>query len=253
MLEDDVPEMQDVVIETYSMSAEDWRRTRAFSWMTAFLYFDKLVQIPIIVLHQLSGVSYRKIFESFMSVDREIFPVIGEIRDFFLSEAESIQDGGVEYVYSEDWLGVYWPADEYIYIKLTVENQFQSFYSEIHQLFSELFCDALKGESANIMCDALTINNALISQPNFDIDIEVRLRYNIIDFWKSVCEGQPIPLVKGDYTHQILRSQRSYCDLQGWCKEVVWWGNKIGAYLYPVSVEKLTPPNGHTTNLAGHY
>ena len=46
-----------------------------------------------------------------------------EINNFFRSEAISIQQGGVEYKYSNKWLDIYWPADEYIYIKLTEEDK----------------------------------------------------------------------------------------------------------------------------------
>ena len=39
--------------------------------------------------------------------------------------------------------------------------------------------------------------------------------------------------------------QIAFEDFQAWCREVVWWGNKKGAYLYPNrSVEK---------QLAGHF
>lgn len=252
VLEDDVQEMQDVVIETYSMSAEDWRRTRAISWMISFLYFDKLVQIPIILLHEQTGISYREVFEQFMAVECGEFPVIGEIRDFFLSEAQSIQNGGVEYVYSEDWLGIYWPADEYAYIRLTVERRFDDFYSEVERLFFSLLGDVANEDSVDVIRDAITINHALVSQPNVDVDIHVRLCYNIIEFWKSICEGQPVPLLKGDYLHEVLRSRYSYSDLQLWCKEVVWWGNKKGAYLYPVSTENIASL-AIGSELAGHY
>ena len=47
---------------------------------------------------------------------------------FFEREALSMQQGGPEYVYSKDWLGIYWPADEYVFIKLTAENKLAPFY-----------------------------------------------------------------------------------------------------------------------------
>ena len=45
-LDDDVPEVQDLVVATAAMPLADWRRTRVFCWMTALLHFDKLFQIP---------------------------------------------------------------------------------------------------------------------------------------------------------------------------------------------------------------
>ena len=43
------------------------------------------------------------------------------------------------------------------------------------------------------------------------------------------------------------RIARPYDDFQKWCREIVWWGNKKGAYLYSPNATAITP------ELAGHY
>jgi tRNA A37 methylthiotransferase MiaB len=98
--EDDVSEVQSLVIATASMPRADWRRARSFAWMTAFLYFDKLCQLPIVVARELSGLSYRTIIQAVHDASIDRFPLVAGIRDFFMSEAASIQQGGAEYVYS---------------------------------------------------------------------------------------------------------------------------------------------------------
>ena len=40
---------------------------------------------------------------------------------------------------------------------------------------------------------------------------------------------------------------KPYDDFQKWCREIVWWGNKKGAYLYSPRSAAVTP------ELAGHY
>ena len=60
------------------------------------------------------------------------------VRDFFDSEARSMQQGGAEYVYAKQWLGIYWPADEYMLIKLTAEAKLQKFYEEAEPLLMGL-------------------------------------------------------------------------------------------------------------------
>ena len=73
-LDDDVPEVQDLVIATASTPLADWRRTRIFCWMTALLHFDKLFQIPLILAHGISGIAYRDMIEAFMVADPEALP-----------------------------------------------------------------------------------------------------------------------------------------------------------------------------------
>ena len=60
--------------------------------------------------------------------------LIHEINSFFHKEAQNIQEGGPEYVYSKDWLQIYWPADEYVFIKLTAEDKFSEFYAEAESI-----------------------------------------------------------------------------------------------------------------------
>jgi radical SAM superfamily enzyme YgiQ (UPF0313 family) len=246
-IEDDVQEMQDLVVATDSMPAEDWRRTRTFCWMTAFLHFDKLLQMPLIVTHEATGVSYRALIEAFLLADHDRYPVIAGVRDFFLKEAESIQNGGPEYVYSKAWLGIYWPADEYAFISLTVEGKLGAFHAEAQRLLEEF----LSGEDARLpeglIQDAVQLNHALVSQPFLPDDIQVKTRYNVLAFCDAVRAGVDERLVPMPSTIEVRRSAAHYKELEDWCRQVVWWGNKKGAYLYGNRTLRIEP------ELAGHY
>src|SRR5207237_1402876 len=73
--EEEIAEVQDLVVATASMPHEDWARTRALCWMTALLHFDKVMQIPIVLVRDLCDVGYREIFEAFMGSRADRFPV----------------------------------------------------------------------------------------------------------------------------------------------------------------------------------
>ncbi len=246
-LDDDVPEVQDLVVATASTPLADWRRTRVFCWMTALLHFDKLFQIPLILAHGISGIAYRDMIEAFMAADPERYPMIAEINRFFESEARSIQQGGAEYVFSKEYLNIFWPADEYVFVKLTAEGKFDAFYEEAGRLLGE----TLQARSANLPIDvveqAVRLNHAMVHQPFAREDLKVPLDYDLLDYWNKVRGGEPAMLRKTPMVVEIDRTSKPYEDLQRWCREIVWWGNKKGAYLYsPRSVE-ITP------ELAGHY
>lgn len=245
VLEDDVSEIQDLVIETASMPRTDWRRTRSFCWMTALLHFDKLFQIPLMVAHEISQLTYRSMIEAFMDADAAKYPVIAGIRDLFLREAESIQGGGAEYVFSEDWLGIYWPADEYIFIKLTAEKKFSDFYREAAQLLKSLIGDVPDVEMMEALEEAVAVNHALVRQPFVTDDLVLETEYDIIGFYNSMRDGEATGIVKSPTSIIVERSKNAHHDFQTWCREVVWWGNKKGAYLYTNQVEGR--------QLAGHY
>ncbi len=243
-LDEDVPEVQQLVIATTAMPMDSWRRARSFAWMTAFLHFDKLFQIPLVMAHELTGTHYIDMLEAFMQVDGAQHPIIAGIRDFFLDEANSIQNGGSEYVYSKEWLGIYWPADEYVFIRLTLENQLDAFYEEaVDVLFRTI--EPIETRVRIAVRQAALINRRLLKQPFVSDDLNVELSYDVMSFYRSILHGEPASLDQRPTRVLIERSRETWDDFQKWCREVVWWGNKKGAYLYgSKNVEQ---------QLAGHY
>lgn len=252
-LDDDLPEVQDLVIATDSMPEEDWRRARVFSWMTAFLHFDKLFQLPSMIAHEMAGVSYREIIEAFLKAPPE-YKIIADVRALFELEAKSIQRGGPEYVYSADWLGIYWPADEYMFIKLTVEGKLADFYEEAGRLLKTVLEPSLRVLELGMrrivegaIAEAVKLNAVLVARPNVSDDVRFSSRFNVLEFCDAVRRGQPVALRALPTEVVIERSKSFYPDLQDWCREVVWWGNKKGAYLYINRVMPVEP------QLSGHY
>lgn len=243
--EDDVAEVQDLVIATAAMPHDDWRRTRAFCWMTALLHFDKLLQIPMIMAHELTGLIYRDIIENFLDTDGADYPIIAEIRDFFLAEARAMQAGGPEYVYSAEWLGVYWPTDEYIFIKLTAERRIDQFYDEAGRLLASLVQGRTAGNTEKIIAEAVKLNRALVKQPFVSDDITLETSYDLLSFYNGIRHGKKQALIQTPSEVLIDRSSKVYDDFSDWCREVVWWGNKKGAYLYT--------NRSYVKQLAGHY
>jgi len=246
-LDDDVPEVQDLVVATSAMPRADWRRTRAFCWMTALLHFDKLFQIPLILAHGISGISYRDMIEAFMAADPARYPLIAEINAFFESEARSIQQGGPEYVFSREYLNIFWPADEYVFVKLTAEGKFDAFYDEAGRLLAATVRARHAGLPMEIIEEAIKLNHALVHQPFAKTNLKVRLRHDLLDYWHKVRGGEQPLLREAPVTVEVDRTSKLYDDFQKWCREIVWWGNKKGAYLYSPATGQIEP------ELAGHY
>ncbi|WP_372400670.1 radical SAM protein (plasmid) [Azospirillum sp. HJ39] len=244
-LDDDVPEMQQLVVETATMPAADWRRTRAFCWMTALVHFDKLFQIPLIVAHEQSKVSYRVLLESFTRAEKIRFPLISSIYDFFIESATVIQQGGPEYIHSKEWLNIYWPADEYVFIRLTAEGKVDDFYRECTELILEATEATASACLKPAVRDAARLNRSLLKDPSAVSDLVVDLEWNVMELYKAILRGESERLSRTPNTVHIGRSKESWADFNDWCKRVVWWGNKKGAYLYNGAVVEMHP--------AGHY
>jgi radical SAM superfamily enzyme YgiQ (UPF0313 family) len=242
---EEILEMQQLVVATGSMPREDWVRTRVFCWMAAFLHFDKVMQIPMIVLHENCGVSYRELFEAFLDERVERYPVLAEIKRFFNQTARDIQNGGPEYVHSAQWLDIFWPADEYALIKLCVENKLATFYQEAEGLLTDFLKARFLQLPPRLLHEAVELNGKLIKLPFQTENLEFDTSYNIWEFYRAVLVGERVQLVERQCVNRIDRTRVVYHSWDDWYREVIWYGNKKGAYLYGNdAIER---------EIAGHY
>ncbi|MEK7507154.1 MAG: radical SAM protein [Patescibacteria group bacterium] len=245
---DEVPEFQELVIATDSMPHADWARARAFAWMCGLLHFDKVFQIPLIIAHEVAGISYRELIElfsdgvSFLSPFE--FPRLQWTKTFFRKKAEEIQRGGEEYHHSKKWLDIWWPLDEYCLIELCTSGRFGEFYTEALEALRRFFAWRAIDMSEGILEDAARLNQSLIKLPFQTEDLLVEPQWNIWDFYQGVTRGESVKLTQGRYSHRVDRTRERWNSWEEWCKLVVWYGNKRGAYLYG---------NTPQEQLAGHY
>ncbi len=244
-LDDDVPEIQQLVVSTYSLPRAEWRRVRRFGWTAAFFYFDKIMQMPIMVAHHLTGISHRRLFEALMEADGTRYPELLKLQDYFEQAASAMQQGGPEYTYSSEWLGIYWPMDEYAFIKLIAEDRIDAFYAEAKAILLDIAKTDITADGRIALEEAFELNRQLICRPFGRGVAEVATHHDILGFCNGVRDGIPADLKPKATTIRIDRGARTFGTFNDWCREIVWWGNKKGAYLYTgKAIEK---------EIAGHY
>lgn len=251
----EVTETQQLVVATHAMPKADWVRTRAFCWMAGLLHFDKVLQIPLIIVQKLCAVSYRELIEVFSDgtfaglngATPGMFPVLAEIREFFNAKAKDIQGGGREYCHSRDWLNIWWPADEYILIKLCVDNKLEQFYMEATAAFELLLKSKALLVDPCIIAEAIHLNRSLLKTPFQTEDLDLQLSFNIWEYYRAAVLGTPIALDSTPSNYHVDRTGECWNTWEDWYRKVIWYGNKKGAYLYsnaPVEPE---------IQLAGHF
>ncbi len=243
--EQEINETQDLVIATGSMPREDWIRARRLAWTTGLLHFDKLLQIPLILLREVCSLSYRELLEVFAAGDLSNFPNLRAMQEFFTGKARDIQSGGPEYCHAPQWLNMWWPADEYFLIKLCFENNLDAFYAEaekaLQDFLKEKFLDVPKG----LLSEAMSLNRALVKRPFQKENLMLDLSCNIWEFYQSVLKGASVPLVEQPSRYLVDRKSKTWSSWDSWCREVIWYGHRRGAYLYG--------NNRVEQELAGHY
>ncbi len=227
-----IMEKQQLVVATKDMPPEDWIRSRAFCWMTALVYFDKLLQIPILTIYNHYNIPYYQLLEGFNNPDQERFPVITAIRQFFIKKAQGIQNGESEYCHLPDPLNIFWPADEFILIKMIKDDQIDQFYDEAGQILNKIVNGDASGVNP-IVNDAVFLNRKLLKRPLQNSDINLSLSCDIWEYYQGSLRGEKQELKKGRHDYFIDRTSTTWESWESYCREVIWYGNKKGAYLYP--------------------
>ncbi len=226
---DNIYETQHLVIATNTLPPEEWIKCRSFAFMVSLLHFDKLLQIPSILLNVVYGIRYKDLVEAVMQASS---PVLTQATNFFFDKARDIRNGGAEYCESKEWLKIFWPADEFFFIKLVKENLLKAFYEESMEVLVDMIRSRNHSHFEPLLKEALEFNEQLIKVPFVDIDVDVHLNHNIWDVYRANLAGESIALEQGEYKYTVDRSSNTWDSWDRWCREVVWYGNKKGAYLY---------------------
>lgn len=225
-------EIQQLVVGTAALPKEEWVRIRVFGWFASLLHFNKLLQIPFIILHSYYNIHFRQLLEAFIGIDKSV-PILSGINSFFLEKAVGIQNGTeLEFCESKGWLNIWWPADEFILINLCTENKLDGFYSEAKSVISAYFDKKEILDYQSILNESIVLNQSLIKLPLQEQDLTLHLSYNIWDVYYSALKGIKVALKKGEYDYFIDRTTNKWMSWEDWCREVIWYGNKRGAYLY---------------------
>ena len=119
-----------------------------------------------------------------------------------------------------------------MFIKLCRENKLDIFYQEAGELL-KLFLDSQFIDfPTNLLDQSIMLNRELVKLPFQEEDTYITTSYNIWEFFQSVLVGKPILLDEVGCNYHINRAGFSWSSWEKWYREVVWYGNKKGAYLY---------------------
>jgi radical SAM superfamily enzyme YgiQ (UPF0313 family) len=225
-----VGETQFLVVGTKSMPTTEWIRTRVFAWMTSLLHFDKLLQIPFVILHETCGLSYRDLIEAFVATEGQE-NILTETVSAFQGKAFEMLKGDSAYWPSKEWLNIMWYPDELAFIRLNAEAKIGQFYDEAERRLVALAAGKVPTE---VVSQSVNLNKTLLKQPFITEDKALDCDYNLWDVYNGALRGDHRAMTKGSFSYVIDRTSHHWDNWEDWCREVVWYGNKKGDYVYSV-------------------
>ena len=232
---DKIYETQEFVISTKDMPKDDWIKTRMFASMSEFLYFNKILQIPSMLLYALhSNCSYKTIFERFLKIDNQKdFPTITEVNKILKDNAIGIIKGNAEFIYSDKMAAnlLATRCKNLLSYSFLHKTKLNSFTKSLIVILQEIMND----KKYNLLIEeAVWLNYKLLRKPMVKGNTKFSMHYNLLDFYQNAFKGKTIDIKEGQYFAEIDRSKDQLLDWKGWAKKVLWFGYRKGDYLSPM-------------------
>jgi radical SAM superfamily enzyme YgiQ (UPF0313 family) len=252
---DGVYEKQELVISTKDLSIENWKKTRVYASVSEFFYFNKVMQIPILFLNKLLGLSFKKIFEDLMDAKNDNkYKILKKIIEYFYHHAENITKGNSEFCYHKDWLKIYWPPGEYEYIKILKQGNFDILYEELGKFLSEYLINKNK-DYKKIFEECLMLNKHLMRRPFERENVNIKTDFNIIECYNLIKQNLPYEIVQKNSNNLIIKNDFFYDNWDDWMREVIWYGHRSGKYICKIETNSKNDAMKHNivdSNIIGN-
>ncbi len=226
----DIPEYNNIIVETNTMSREMWIRSTVFYWMTKMLHGNGFIRAFAIYLYYEMGVAYDRFYDEVLDYfeenkDLNISKLYYEVKN----KTEDISQGKKNRVLVFEPCGdIHWTECEYIALKV-LENL---------DLFFEEMTPFLKKFDIpeDIFEDLMAYQKAIIRRPG-DEAHTLSLRYVLHDYFEKIYINEYHPLEIRDHK-LFLRDTAVYDNWADFGRFVVWYG-KMGWSSYKDDVKEI--------------
>jgi len=218
----EVEEYLDLVVGTDAMPADDWRAAKVLAWMVDFAYYDRVLQIPLLIFHARRGWPVHELIEALIDADAETYPTIGRLVAALQDKARSIQQGGPEYFAIPEAARVLWPGDQRSIITLVLENAVEAFYTEAGRLLGSLLEQRGCAEDRPLLDEALSLNRAALTLPYQSTDQLVVLSHNIWEHYQSLIAGEAVAIEEGIFVYRVASRGHSWESVDEWAQHLQW-------------------------------
>ncbi len=225
-----LPEYQSVVVETASMSTEDWQRTYLFYWAIQAFHCLGLLQHIAIVFHRQYGVSYSDFYEELIEYfsKRGCSFLGGHIALVRSIVKKAVESGERLDLVLPEFGEICWPLEEASFLSIIANKK--TFYDEIERFLRILSKHWNLSIPSDLITDLVYYQSALVKDP-FSRESLFSLNYNLPAYFSSLNSSQEELLPLRTYV-RICPDECFNGDLESFARNVVWYGRKGGRFHY---------------------
>ncbi len=196
-------EWQEVLIGASSYSQEDWVKMRVYAWWIEILYMlRKMMQLPILLIHMQTDLSFRHLFEFYTCGEIKNAPITQDVQAFLLNKAREICAGEPELCVVKNVEDPFWlRVTDFIITGLSPQQVLKAFYAEQQTVLSQLLERHQLKLPGRMLEQSLALNQALTESLANQQSFRLELDYNLWEITSRFRRGESWELKKGKFMH----------------------------------------------------
>lgn len=219
-------EYQDVVVETASMSNDDWQRIYLFYWAVQTFHCLGLLRYIAIAFRKQFGIRYSDFYEKLLKYFTKSETPIGKQIALIRSIVARAIDGSRLDLVLPEFGNIYWPLEEASFLNFAKDKD--NFYREIKSFIETLALQLAVSVDEDLIDDLVLYQSSIIKDP-YIYEVLITLRYDLHGYFSNL---DSTALLNSPSKLRIKAEQRFAGDLESYAREVVWYGRKSGQFFH---------------------
>ncbi len=221
---EEIPEYSRLIVETNTMSRNDWVRMNIYSATIQAFHHEGLLMLFALYLNNQKGIAYSDFYNKFIEYMFENPDTVGgKIFKILKERFDAVTRGEAGIVWEDRRFGnVGWPSEEYVFLNAAYEAE--DFYSEIKVFLKSFFDDNKLFENL------YTYQKAVVKMP-FTKKIDFISEYDFKEYFSSLLCGNDSELIK-KHCHYTVENPVNCSSWQDYARFIVWYGRKDSRNIY---------------------
>ena len=236
----EISELDEIVVQTNTLSLKDWRKTHHYSWVIQCFHILGITQAIAIFLRYHHDIKYSIFYEAILEFGHlQPASFIGKELTTLNKVLDNVLAGIGFDQYLPGFLEVTWPSEEASFLRFSEDSSL--LYREIEFIVSNLLLKKQIHFDTNILNNLLNYQHSILVNYKSNGDVELSLDYNLPDYIRGFKIGKEVQLEEGDFIYTIFDEHHLNGDKEKFAREVVWYGRKGGKFLAPI--QRLHTPS----------
>jgi radical SAM superfamily enzyme YgiQ (UPF0313 family) len=236
---DPVAEMEEIIVETSTMSREEWRRQLEVTWFIQSFFCLKSAYFVCLFLNLHLGariVDFAVYFLERLRRQNDLPLLKKEIErvdrfvESFLEGRPTVDTSGL------DVPALQWPIEEVTFIALAVSRD--AFYKELRIIVDEFVKVCGKSCEPSLLDAVFAYQRARIVNQNGPAETELSFEWNLPAFFAAAMRLEPIAIANEPATLQVHENV-SYATLQEFARFHVWYGRQGKRFYYDATLNSI--------------